>query len=447
MMRKEAFAFIIIICLFFPSCMSADHASFTPEKPKIGEAITIAYQCDDSAATLKNAQSISCEALVMMKESSPEIIEVQLTKTDGSWKGSLQLANEKSSYLIFRFAAGDLIDNNKNAYWEVLIRGKDEKPIEGALHARAQSLIYPFGTFAKERNPENAKKDIKEELRLYPNNIGAVVAEWTIMIMENNSVDTYDTIKKRLQQVFDSHNADETAAVKLLPWFDRTGQKEKADGLRAEWVKKNPKGLIAKSVRETEIGTAKDLKQRVELIEKYLGDFSLEPQQLQNFQSILVSAYLRAIMFDKALAFVEKIKNPDPKILNSLAWALIEKGEHLDKAVDLARNAVDAARVPSHSMKPFNRSMREWQKGRSEQLAMILDTFGYGLFKTGKTVDAQEAYEESYALNQDVDVDGILRIIDCYRANGVYQKAIEMAEKAIVQRKSDDLLIAKFKST
>jgi len=66
-------------------------AKFVPEKPKVGDEISITYNAALKTAILKGVKVVTAEALIVRSEGPPLLVEVALKKAGLLWKGSFKL--------------------------------------------------------------------------------------------------------------------------------------------------------------------------------------------------------------------------------------------------------------------------------------------------------------------------------------------------------------------
>jgi len=422
-------------------------ATISPEEPKIGDDIIVTYNPLAKAATLREAKEITIEALVMRETESPLLIETAMTKKANVWIGSFKLTDEKARMILFRFVSGEQKDDNGENVWDVLVYGADGKPVRGA-HLQRASFLWrgSFLEFKHQKDIAAAKTEVEKERELYPGNWQATTLLWGIMLRENPGDETKAKIKEELAKLYESQKDNEEVVSSLLYWFEQTGQKDKAEEIRKAAIAANPKGRIAESARRSEIYAEKDAAKKVELLEKFLADFPQKGSLLENYQRQLAYFCIQAKQYDKADSILESVPKPDGGMYNEIAWPLIEKGEQLEKAVAWAKKGVDLLRNPDPDSKPSYYSNKQWKRAQENSLGYILDTYAFGLFKLGRTQEAEKAYEESYTLTKGNNADINERLAECYLKDAKFDKAMEVCADCIRKGKSTDKMIEHYKA-
>jgi Flp pilus assembly protein TadD len=115
---------------------------------------------------------------------------------------------------------------------------------------------------------------------------------------------------------------------------------------------------------------------------------------------------------------VRKILKEEPKdagIYNAVAWNLVERGEHLDLAVELARKGAELA-----------------EDRRTK--GYILDTEGWALFKQGRFSEAVEKLEEALGYYGEPDEEILEHLARAHAMGGDKDKALEIFTDLLVSQ-------------
>jgi thiol-disulfide isomerase/thioredoxin len=439
-------ALVLMVTVAAAAAIQEQAAAFTPQNPKIGDEIVITYDQGAKAANLRDVQEITAEVLIVRDADMPVLRELPMKKSAKLWECSFKLSDEKSRLLLFRFVSGELIDDNGENAWSLLVYGSDGRPLEGAYLQRA--LAHQYGNVVDvkvAKDPERAKEDFGREREAYPGDWKATLAWWSVLMREKPGNETKAEIKKDLEKLYERQKDNGEAVASLLNWFGQVGEKEKADKIRADAIATNPKGHVAMLERRREAFAEKDPQKRLDLLEKFLADFPQEGQILDSMLAMKAQLLANAGEFDKAAAVLDSMPRKYGSLYNSLAWDLIEKGQNLEEAVAWAKTGVELLRNPSLSTKPPYLSETRWKKGNESQLGMVLDTYAFGLDKMGKLDEAEKVYEEAYALTKGREAEINGRLVECYVKNGKYDKAMTVALACVEKGQSNDALIEQYK--
>jgi len=138
---------------------------------------------------------------------------------------------------------------------------------------------------------------------------------------------------------------------------------------------------------------------------------------------------------------------PDAFAYNTVAMRLIERGERLDQAIELTQKGMEQLRQDNAETKPSYLSQQDWRNMLDKNMAAILDTYGLGLFKSGKLSEAEKAFAEAYAKNNGESEEINARLVECYLKNGKPEKALEVAEACVSNGKANEKLISDYKTS
>jgi thiol-disulfide isomerase/thioredoxin len=442
-MKSRLFSAVVfaLITIFVAYAEGEDPATFKPKQPKIGDVISIQYNTGLRTAVHKNVKTIICEALIIREEKTPLLLEIPLKKNNKLWSGDFKLEEQKAQFILFQFVSGEQIDDHDGSSWETLIYRPDGIALRGSHYVRGITLARDeYLGFKRKKDKDILETEMKIERELYPDNYLPSIYVWRTQMRANPGDSTMRVkIKSEFEQLWEKNKEKENAVSDLVNMFEPLGMKEKGDSVKQQILATNPKGKFAEQEKMQQIFKEKDSLIQVELAEKYFADFAKQDDMLEQNVSILFSAYLQAGQYDKAATLLEKQKQViSGNFYNNLSWNLIVKGEKLEQATAWAKKGVDLLRAPSPAAKPSYMSSSAWKKNNNIGLGMTLDTYAYGLFKLGKTTDAEKVYEEAVKLNDGKVADINARLLECYNINGKYKKTLKAAAEFIQKGSTND---------
>ncbi|MCI0696717.1 redoxin domain-containing protein [candidate division KSB1 bacterium] len=440
-MKQGIAVFVVAFLLTAFALASADEQLVTikPDKPTVGTEITIRYNPLVKGAMLFGAQAMDVQVLMLWDKDRPLLLEAPMKMQGKIWEAKLKLQGSNQVFALVRFVAGEIIDTNQDKYWDFLVHDQSGKPVEGAHFARSQSYQFPFFEFRREKDLMRAREEAMAEESLYPKQPRTKFWLWDIELAEKKGDTTLTrTIINELEAMTKESASDDKVLSMISNWYGRVGQAEKAKTLQDQLIAKNPKGDLAKQIKLEKVYQTRDKEERTQLALAYLEEFSaLEARQ----KSSLVNLLIDAQKFDKAEALIPTIQPPDGNLLNTLAWAYIEKDVKVERGVDLAKQGVEALRTTDQSAKPPHLSKKQWEQSQRTSLGYVLDTYAFGLFKLGQYQEAQQAYREAYDLTEGSNADINERLVQCYLKNGDYVSAIEVTKACIEKSKYNDKLL------
>ena len=362
------------------------------------------------------------------------------------WSGNFLLKDTDARLIVVLASSGEQKDNNNGSCWTTMVYGADGKPLQDASIAYGNFLAgNGILDFTHDRDYEAGLTAIAKEKSLYPANWKAYQAEWTITLRASRGSDRKADIKGAVDSCFERFSSDDEAKSALVSWLGQVGETGRADSIQKEAIRTNPQGLMAKRARETAISSERDPQTRVDLIESFLKDFPAPGPELGSLQAMLFGAYVQLNQPDKALGVAEKSSDMKTNMYNEIAWDWIEKGENLEKATAIAKRGVDEATNPPDSLRPSYLSEKQWHASVANSRAMILDTYGFGLYKLGKIADAEKAFEGAYRGSKGESPDITERLLMTYNKEGKYEKAVAVGQEVVESGKTNDKVLEYYK--
>jgi thiol-disulfide isomerase/thioredoxin len=425
-------------------------ATISPQQPKIGDQISVVYDAGIKMAALIGVKDVILQALVFRSEGTPNLVEVHLKKTGKLWKGSFALTEPKAQYILIKFSSGEKTDDNNENAWDLIVYGTDGKPLKGAYLWRGQAVMNGgmYG-FKKTKDADAGMVDLKKEKELYPGNASVDALIWNAELRATPGEETKAKIKKEVEDAYVAQKDNQEALAITLNWMARLGDKAKADSLRNLWIAKDPKGKLAESDRlGNKVFGQKEPEKVSTALDEFLSDFPQKPDVANNYRLQLIYRYIQAKNYDKAAELLGKQDPPNGDMYNTLAWAIIEKGEkgpEMDKAVEWARRGINIMKS-GKEQKPSYMSARDWKTNTAFILGMISDTYAFGLFKSEKTKEAESAYAEAVKLTEGKQSDINERYVEACVANGNYRKAMDVASGFIQKGLLSDKLLEGYKT-
>ncbi|HEX9655355.1 MAG TPA: redoxin domain-containing protein [Bacteroidota bacterium] len=417
-----------------------DIFSIAPEKPQVGQKITVTYNSSSELAILRSASEITANVLIVPART---LIEVPMKRASGGWTGTFTLTDTNATLLAFKFVSRGKTDNNGDNVWEVMVYNQQGEPVRNALASRASMLYYAgMRGFDHLKDIAGAMDEIAKEMSLYPDNWEAELQLLGFQLRKKPSGEQLAAIGKSLDRLETLHKDNEEICVRLADLNAQAGRDEQSDALRAEWSEKNPTGPMAMSVRLKELGDEIDNAQRIVLTNSIIKDF---PETRDNLERQIVLIALRMNEYDKTIAALAAMKNQDGNLYNRVAWALIAKGEQIEQGVTLAAKGVELLRKPDPASKPGYMNNEEWERYSNDNLAVILDTQAYGLEQLGRLDEALAVYEEAFTLGEGESEDTNERFVELLTRTEKFSKAVAIADESVRKGRANNNLLVQYK--
>ncbi len=417
--------------------------TLTPDHPKAGDQLTLSYDCSIAGPQLKNADRVDAEILVVTNGFvSPAFHAVPMKKDGARWTATYTPPESNAKLFLFRFASPDSVDDNGGNVWSAMVYGDDGKPVPEANLSMALLMRGGYRSFAHAKDMDAVRSCLAKERELYPNRADVMAKLWDPMMAADKSAETKAVILKDIERFKGLASSDDVLAGKLIHGYEMAEDTAHASELRAATIQKFPHGSVAMRAA-WQAAKSSDPAVMAAQLDKVLDDFTgMEQADRNNLLRSAIQMHLKAREYQKAEQLLGQLHDVDESFLNQIAWNQIEKGEYLDGAVAWAKKAVELSRVPDEASRINYRTASEWKSGSRFSTGTILDSYGYGLMKQGKSAEAEKAYAESFADMEGSDAEAANRYLECLIANNKADKAIEVGLECVKKGKESDELLA-----
>ncbi len=428
--------------------------SLSPDKPKLGDKVQVTYNPNAKDAVLKDANEILLCVNSLQSNGMPAIEEIQMAKSDNVWKAAFEVKDSLSKVILFRLDTETLSDDNNGNSWFTLVYNNKGEAVEKA-HNTLSMLFSRGGTngFKFTTDKDKAKQELDTEKQLHPNAANAAAQNklqqyFTTYQGNKDKKEVVEQVVGDIVKYINDNKDKENEIASALSLLSYMKQTDKADEITKEQLKINPNGKVAVMNRQNKIFSEKDKAKQIEYAEKNIREIANLPEdEKRTYQSIIFNNLMELKKYDEAYNVLIKMPKQSGSSYNSLAWELIEKGEQLEKATGWAKTGVDLCRKSDISEKSKYLTTKDWKKNNQTSLAFVLDTYAFGLYQLGKFDEAEKNYEE--ALNiafSELGEDAHSRYAECLNKNGKFDKALSFSEKCIKTGKTNDKLLAEYKT-
>ncbi len=217
-----------------------------------------------------------------------------------------------------------------------------------------------------------------------------------------------EKVKPLIDELASKENKTEPDYQTLMYTYQRLGDKQTSDKLKAEAIKKFPKGSLAKSDQLNAFYNESDLKKKQVLMNTFLKNYPPKNDNDKRTVNSLYSAMASAAAAKKNWALYKQYSShiTDKDMLassyNNLAWTL--SGESLDSktstsnlqmAKDLSSKALSYLKVSMvhPKNKPTYYTDKEYKKNLDYTNGMYSDTHALILWKLGQKNEAYKTQE------------------------------------------------------
>lgn len=328
--------------------------------------------------------------------------EVKLRMVGDKWSGEIT-TNDSTKVVFIVFKKDELIDNNKEkGYSFILYQGED--PAKGAFAAMAD-FNTGLGSYFMQLKPDPAEnlELFDKEFQYHPDLKSKYIVSYANLLTKIDKATAKEKIKPFIDELMANKKKKESDYQTIMYTYQRIGDKETTDKLKAEIIKKFPNGAQAKAEKVNAFYNEPDLKKKEALlnaiVKKYPAKTENEKKQIGNYYNAMASASAAKkdwAMFKKYEALV-KDKESLAGTYNNLAWTLAGEGldgeaSDLQKAKEFSGKSLEylKASIQHPVNKPTYYTDKEYKKNLDYSYGMYSDTYAMILWKLG---DEKNAYE------------------------------------------------------
>lgn len=403
MKARLSLVVVLITTTLFSFSQQYSNLSFSPAQPKPGDKIHFEYST--KGTVLGNEPSF--DAIAYISDGQVRAQEIWLKPDGDKWSGDIT-TNDSTKAVFLVFKKDELIDNNKEQGYSLLLYSNGE-PVKGAYIALSD-FNSSYGSFLAQ-----IKSDPAQSLELYNKEFSRnpdLKAKYLLSYAGLQLRIDKNTAKEKVQPLIDEvaakENKTEADYQALMYTYQRLGDKETSDKLKAEAIKKFPKGNLAKNNQLTAFYNEKDIKKKQALMTAFLKKYPAKTESDKMTVNSLYNALASAAeakgdwtLFKQFTSHVTD-KGTLAGIYNSAAWKL--SGESLDSKASKAdlqlgnEFSTKALTYIKESMlhpknKPTYLTEKEFKKDLDYTCGTYGDTHALILWKLGKKEDAYKSQE------------------------------------------------------
>ncbi|MEO8820497.1 MAG: TlpA disulfide reductase family protein [Ginsengibacter sp.] len=364
--------------------------TFSPEKPKAGDVITINYT---PSGTITNTTSPLNAIVYTSNGKGEKANDIVLKKSGDEYTGVVK-TDTSDNFVFFSFSADNNYDNNSNnGYWIQLYDGDQlKKGSDMSLAAFYESNGRNAGI---DPDYHKALKYMDEEFKSNPEVKKKSIVLYSTIYAIANKDNSQDFFQKQIESTLKEGLKDENDYTTLQNLYSLAKLPEQSKLINDLIKEKFPNGKWKINETVNNFLREKDIPKKEAMFDdissKIKNDSSwkyLEPS-LPYFQSAVVSAYQQKSDW---AGMENAIKKYDIKgtqlasLYNNTAWEIQQTDKNLDVAEKMSAAAVDIAKKewknPTEK-KPDYLSQSQWNKSRESSYAMYADTYAMVNYKLG----------------------------------------------------------------
>ena len=398
--------------------------TFTPDKVKPGDEITIFYNPDSS--DLAGSEGIKCIAYLYNNDLI-NTVDVTLKPEDNILIGKFN-TDENTLGVLLKFKTDDQLDNNDKKGYFIYLSDENGNQLPGSLAGYAAALNR-WGAYYLdlERDKDKAYSLFTEEFKKNPDQIKNFYQPYFEVIYAVRLEDRDKMLNDELAQLEQRSDKSEGDYAVLANWFSKLGDEEKSEKYDKLINEKFPVSEYVQEKMYKEFRGITNIDQKVIYLKDYEEKFP-KSEFLVNMYDLVANAYRDAKEYQKALDFLKENKNRVSTFrFYSVANRMLEENADMNIALQITnlgeeRNRQEVSN-PSNE-KPEYYSISEWLKDREYMLGMNLFVKGEVLYNLERRNESIPILEEalSYTRSKEGEVNELYSKV--LVENGNYSKAM-----------------------
>jgi thiol-disulfide isomerase/thioredoxin len=383
---------LFLVLLFITIITQAQkNFTYTPEKPKPGDEITITYEpAGDLANNIKPVEGVVYQnGMGLMKAD-----DIVMQRKGGKFTGSVK-TDTAASFLYFGFSIDKKFDNNFNEGYYIQLYDND-KPREGSYYSLSSFYQYSIRQVGGDPNNEKALAAVQKEIELYPDKRGKYIYNMLRLQILTNKDEAPKIVQKEIESLLKTGLKEETDYSNLENLYALAKLPEQQKFIASVKKEKFPNGrwtvtdVLQKYNLEKDIAKKKamlnDIIAKAENDENWKGI----KQNLSYYRTAIPRAYLANKdyeNFKKSIADLNITDKPElASLYNNAAWEMQKTSENLVLAEEISRLATTYAKEAwqNPGKKPDYYTQKQFVENNKYTYAMYADTYGMVLYRKGE---------------------------------------------------------------
>lgn len=441
------FYITIILLVIIAKSLFSGELILAPEKLMAGDQISITYEDN---GYFQEESGISAYVYIFSEEDAmPLGHEVWLKYVDSLSKFMGEMTIPKGmNFALFKIGNEYRIDDNKGAFWDIIIYNERNIPSEGAEFRKAVSYLGNMPeNFKRQPNFIQAIELLENEVKNYPKNIEARIG--LVTLQYDLKTISKGEFENKLEDVISESNLnyDEGALTAVCRALRTLNKTNKANELEKEFISRNPTSMLAQEKFTEKLGEAKSFDSFAQMILQFLKE---NPNSLKRDMmiSVLSDSYLQLNMYHELLEQLSAIENVPASIYSDIAKIVAEKKSILPDSSDEARKyevialmnkSLEEAKKEKYLLKPRFVTDTEWMISRKNNMALMLEEYGNIHLYYENFEKAEVYYTEAKGLLEDNATSTLydaLVMVNFKQSN--FKKAYVYATDAITESKSTE---------
>lgn len=367
---------------------------------------------------------------------------------DGIWRGEV-LVRQSDVYLMLKVSNGKRSDDNGGAYWETIVSVDGVKPAHGAkLRAGITYIGALPENCVRAADFQKALALMGEELKLYPNNLSARIAETSLAyeLKTIKSEQHQKLMKSIVSTPFDTTRENDTRS--MIRALNALGRSDESQKLQTRYIEKFPVSGIADEYVMWQMQNTANPAFFIEKVRQYTKNFP-QSANLPMLHANMVAALRETGQLRKAEAILDSIPNVSAMAYNELAKFTIRfDSTEREAAVRYAKKAVDLARQNRILVRPAHLNDIEWQANTAATLGDCYNTLTSTYFEMKRNDEALATFYQAREVTKgELPSPTYAQAVMLLMLKKQFQEALQIASQGTIMNVGGDKVLTAWHRT
>ena len=383
--------FLVTLVLVAVTSQAQKNFSYSPEKPKPGDEITITYEpAGDLANNIKPVEGVFYQTGTGLNKAD----DIVMQRKGRTFTGTIK-TDTAAAFVYFSFSIDKKFDNNFNEGYYIQLY-QDDKPREGSYFNLGNFYQYSIRQAGGEPNNEKALAALQKEIELYPDNKRKYLFNLVRMQTLVNKDDAQKIVLKEIEALLKTGLKEETDYTNLENLYSIAKLPEQQKFIATVKKEKYPDGSWTVTETLTKYRQEKDIEKKKALLKEIVAKTETDKnwkgvsQSLGFYKTQIPMAYLAKKdyeNFKKSVAELNIEKSELASLYNNAAWEMQKTGENLALAEEMSKFATEYYKNEWKNptgKKPDYMTQKQWTNNNKYTYAMYADTYGMVLYRKGE---------------------------------------------------------------
>jgi thiol-disulfide isomerase/thioredoxin len=436
-------------------------AEIIPDKPKQGGMVTITYNPLAEGALLKNAPEINLEVLYVVENlpvsfiissydpKYPVLKEYKMIKTGDVYQASFTIDEPKTRILVFRFASGELLDENEGKSWYSLIYKENNTPVENACAMLADMLtseaLYGQYDIRIKEDRKKADEEYKNEMKYNPMSLEGATARWSKMWQDKEKRNVNrPIIMKEVDQFYEQYKDNDRLLLYIVRWYDNLGDTARFREIEKSIKENKPSGSYMFNKYLVKYEVRGDTVKQDKIMKEIFAIQNMSKEMKKTFTMLRLVSFDLQNRNDSIMYHIKNDEGVHYLQINASILRLLENDYKVKELLGMAKQNIAKTKDIIANEKPVYFSKRGWEKESKIYLADTYITYALACEKNNMPDEAYKYYTEAYKV-KNRDNEFITRYTTFLNKAKRYNEAVDVAQKAVEMDCYNSRIIAEYK--